>query len=85
MSQTHHFLAIDFGAESGRGMGVTLADGKVSLEYLPMGKMAGGQDSSGIMSLTLAAERLTPGEKALLRVRAPQTGSQRWFGLYHCP
>jgi len=61
------------------------ADGKVTLEYLPMGQMAGGQDSSGIMSLTLPAAMLKPGEKALLRVRAPQTGSKRWFGLYHYP
>ncbi|MFH1731964.1 MAG: sugar-binding domain-containing protein [Planctomycetota bacterium] len=61
------------------------ADGKVALTFLPMGQMAGGQDSSGIMSLTVPADMLAPGEKALLRVRAPQTGSQRWFGLYHSP
>jgi len=61
------------------------ADGKVALTFLPMSQMAGGQDSSGIMSLTLPAEMLTPGEKALLRVRAPQTGSKRWFGPYHYP
>ena len=28
---------------------------------------------------------LKPGEKARLRVVAPQTGSQRWFGIYHYP
>jgi len=61
------------------------ADGKVTLTFLPMGQMAGGQDSSGIMLLTVPGTMLTPGEKALLRVRAPQTGSKRWFGLYHCP
>jgi len=61
------------------------ADGKVALTFLPMGQMAGGQDSSGIMSLTVPAGMLAPGEKALLRVRAPQTGSKRWFGLYHSP
>jgi len=60
-------------------------DGKVTLSFLPMGQMAGGQDSCGIMSLTVPAAMLTPGEKALLRVRAPQTGSKRWFGLYHYP
>jgi len=61
------------------------ADGKVTLTFLPMGQMAGGQDSSGIMSLTVPADMLVRGEKALLRVRAPQTGSKRWFGLYHRP
>jgi len=61
------------------------ADDKATLTFLPIGHMAGGQDRSGIMTLTLPAAMLTPGEKALLRVRAPQTGSRRWFGLYHCP
>lgn len=61
------------------------ADGKVALKYLPKGKMAGGLDSSGMMELTVPAKMLKRGEKALLRVVAPQTGSSRWFGLYHCP
>ena len=61
------------------------ADGKVALTFLPMGRMAGNEGRSGIMALTVPAAMLTRGEKALLRVRAPQTGSKRWFGLYHCP
>ena len=61
------------------------ADGKVALKYLPKGKMFQGQDSSGIMELTLPANMLERGEKVLLLVVAPQTGSQRWFGLYHYP
>ena len=60
-------------------------DGRITLKYLPKGKMAGDQDSSGFMELTVPAGMLKPGEKALLRVVAPQTGSSRWFGLYHCP
>jgi len=59
------------------------ADGEVALKFLPMSKMAQGQDSSGIMELTLPAKMLKRGKKTLLRVVAPQTGSQRWFGLYH--
>lgn len=42
-----------------------------------------GQDSSRIMELTLPANMLKPTERALLRVVAPQTGSRRWFRLYH--
>jgi len=34
MSDTHRFLAMDFGAESGRGIVVTLREGKVSVEEL---------------------------------------------------
>ena len=61
------------------------ADGTVALTFLPLSQMAGGADRSGIMTLTLPADMLQPGEKTLLRVLAPQTGSQRWFGLYHYP
>jgi len=61
------------------------AGGKVTLRFLPMGSMAGNEDRSGVMTLTLPSKMLTPGKRALLRVRAPQTGSLRWFGLYHYP
>jgi hypothetical protein len=37
------------------------------------------------MELTLPAGMLKPGRKARIRVLAPQTGSQRWFGIYHYP
>lgn len=55
----------------------------VSLTFIAKNIMVQGQDCSGIMELTLPADMLVPGEKATLRVLAPQTGSQRWFGLYH--
>jgi len=61
------------------------ADGAVTLQFTPKNAEGGGQDRSGIMELTLPARLLKPGKKATLRVLAPQTGSQRWFGLYHCP
>ena len=58
-------------------------DNKVILRYLPKGMMAQGQDSSGLMELKVPANMLNPGDKALLRVVAPQSDSRRWFGLYH--
>ena len=61
------------------------ADGAVTLKFTPKGAEGSGADRSGIMELTLPAAMLEPGRKARLRVLAPQTGSQRWFGLYHCP
>jgi beta-galactosidase len=54
-------------------------DGAVTLHYAPVSA------ENGTMELTLPASMLEPGEKALLRVLAPQTGSQRWFGIYHYP
>jgi hypothetical protein len=60
-------------------------DDKVTLKYTPYGRMTQGQDSSGIMELTLPTDMLKPAKKALLRVVAPQSGSRRWFGLYHFP
>ena len=61
------------------------ADGKITLHYIPMNEMTGGMDSSGVMQLTLPAKMLKRNQKALLRVVAPQTGSQRWFGLFRYP
>ena len=54
-------------------------DGAVALRYVPVSA------ESGTMELTLPASMLELGEKALIRVLAPQTGSQRWFGIYHYP
>jgi hypothetical protein len=54
-------------------------DGAVTLRYAPVSA------ESGTMELALPASMLEPGKKALLRVLAPQTGSQRWFGIYHYP
>ena len=34
MAETHHFLAIDFGAESGRGILVNLREGKAEMEEI---------------------------------------------------
>ena len=61
------------------------ADGAVTLQFTPKGAEAGGQDRTGIMKLAVPATMLEPGKKAKLRVLAPQTGSQRWFGIYHYP
>jgi len=61
------------------------ADGAVTLQFTPRGEEAGGADRSGTMELTVPATMLEPGKKAKLRVLAPQTGSQRWFGIYHYP
>jgi beta-galactosidase len=54
-------------------------DGAIMLHYDPVSA------ESGTMELTLPATMLEPGEKTLLKVLAPQTGSQRWFGIYHFP
>jgi len=61
------------------------ADGAVTLQFTPKGAEAGGQDRTGTMELTVPAAMLEPGKKAKFRVLAPQTGSQRWFGIYHYP
>jgi hypothetical protein len=58
-------------------------DGAVTLRFCPVSEEAGGQDRIGIMELTVPASMLKPGEKTQLRVIAPQTGSARWFGIYH--
>ena len=34
MTAKHHYLAMDFGAESGRGVLVTLSEGKVEMEEI---------------------------------------------------
>jgi len=60
-------------------------DGAATLRFTPKGIEAGGADRSGIMELTVPAAMLEPGGKARLRVLAPQTGSQRWFGIYRYP
>ena len=60
-------------------------DGAVTLHFTPVSEEAGGLDRVGFMELTLPASMLKPGEKTGLRVIAPQTGSARWFGIYHCP
>ena len=59
--------------------------GAVTLRFTPVSAEGDGQDSCGIMELNLPAGMLEPGEKARLRVIAPQTGSKRWFGIYHFP
>ncbi len=58
-------------------------DGTIALCFFPISEEAGGLDRTGVMELTLPARMLKPGEKARLRVLAPQTGSHRWFGIYH--
>ena len=55
-------------------------DGRVSLKYKSI--QENGVDSSGIMTLKVPGKMIKPAQKSLLRVVAPQTGSQRWFGLY---
>ena len=57
----------------------------VTLRFIPVSEEAGGLDRTGFMELTLPAGMLKPGKKAKLRVVAPQTGSHRWFGIYHYP
>jgi len=57
----------------------------VTLRFTPVSAEAGGLDRTGFMELTLPAGMLKPGKKARLRVVAPQTGSNRWFGIYHYP
>ena len=61
------------------------ADAAVTLRFTPVSEEAGGLDRTGFMELTVPAKMLEPGRKARLRVVAPQTGSQRWFGIYHYP
>jgi len=61
------------------------ADAAVALRFTPVSEEAGGLDRTGFMELKLPAKMLKPGQKAKLRVVAPQTGSQRWFGVYHYP
>ena len=57
-------------------------DNKIVLRYLPKSRMAQGQDSSGLMELTLPANMLKPGDRAWLWVVAPQSDRRRWVGLY---
>ena len=59
--------------------------GAITLRFTPVSAGGGGQDRSGVMELKLPVRMLEPGEKAKLRVIAPQTGSKRWFGIYHYP
>ena len=54
--------------------------GQIILKYKSMDTIL--IDSSGVMTLTLPGKMLNLGQKSLLRVVAPQTGSKRWFGLY---
>ncbi len=61
------------------------ADGAVALRFLPVSEEGSGQDRVGFMELKLPAGMLKPGQKAKLRVLAPQTGSRRWFAVYHYP
>jgi len=61
------------------------ADGAVSLRFKPISAEARGEDRTGLMELTLPVNMLKSGKKAALRVVAPQTGSHRWFGIYHYP
>jgi len=61
------------------------ADGAVTLQFTPKGAEAGGQDSTGIMKLAVPATMPKSGKKAKLRILAPRTGRQRWFGIYHYP
>ncbi len=58
----------------------TNPDATVSLSYVVMDAI--GQDSSGVMKLTLPASLLEPGKKAELRVVGSNTASARWFGVY---
>ena len=61
------------------------ADGTIVLHFVPLSEESDGADRSGFMELTLPARMLTPGDRVPLRVAAPQTGSGRWFGVYHYP
>ena len=57
--------------------------GDVTLKYTV--KSVSGEDSSGVMELTLPASWLTPGQPVELHVVPVQNGSRRWFGLYEYP
>jgi len=61
------------------------ADGAAALRFVPISEEGGGLDRVGFMELTVPTGMLKGGRKAELRVVAPQTGSNRWFGVYHYP
>jgi hypothetical protein len=60
-------------------------DGAVKLRFIPVSAEGGGLDRVGFMELTVPTRMLKGGQKTKLRVVAPQTGSHRWFGIYHYP
>ena len=87
ISQPEAKFDLYLGKEKLLSFGVTMDDavwksddGSVTLKYDSL--QENGTDSSGIMTLKLPGKMIKPGEKSQLRVVAPQTGSQRWFGLY---
>ena len=56
------------------------ADGQVILKYEV--KSADGEDSSGLMTLSVPGKMLKPGERFQLQVIGSARNSRRWFGLY---
>ena len=75
---------LDFGlaltSTSWTGLG-----GACTLDYQVLEVFSGGEDSAGIMTLTVPASLLVPGTPAQLRVVGSNAGSQRWTGIYACP
>jgi putative membrane-bound dehydrogenase-like protein len=55
------------------------ADGRATLDFEC--RAANREDATGLMTLTLPAELLRPGEPATLEVTGSAAGSQRWFGV----
>ena len=55
------------------------ADAKVRMVFLPLRQLP--EDTVGLFYITVAADRLTPGEPLRLGVVSKGEGSRRWFGL----
>jgi len=60
-------------------------DAAASLRFIPVSEEGNGLDRVGFMELSVPVGMLKGGRKTKLRVVAPQTGSHRWFGVYHYP
>jgi len=73
-----HLLDFDHTMKSAKWSGM---EGKVNLDYEVLGNRA-GQDSSGIMELSLPASLLTPGKPVELKVVGSSSDSRRYFGIY---
>jgi hypothetical protein len=58
--------------------------GWANLDYEVLSNRA-GQDSSGIMELSLPTSLLVPGKKVELKVVGSSSSSKRYFGIYRYP
>jgi hypothetical protein len=73
-----HLLDFDHTMKSAKWSGM---EGRVNLDYEVLGNRA-GQDSSGIMELSLTASLLAPGKPVELKVVGSSSDSGRFFGVY---